>query len=159
MKKFLVLIICVVAISCKKDKEVLTNQPSSDSIVVADSLQNPVIENPDQSAAFAVVPQNVQATKGRTVFSQAGKVLFYYDQNSNSGVVNIDQKNYTLNQFDFTENNYSVSGNGVKIEATNGDFKDPTSDCVYGNFPEISISLNDKKVNLTNVNVQDCPAY
>lgn len=159
MKKFLVLIICIVAISCKKDKEVLTNESTSDSIVVADSLQNPTIENPDQSAAFEVVPQDVNATKGRAVFSQGGKVLFYFDQNSNSGVVNIDQKNYALNKFDFTENNYVISGNGVKIEASNGDFKDPTSDCVYGNFPEISISLNDKKVNLTNVNVQDCPTY
>lgn len=159
MKKFLVLIICIVAISCKKDKEVLPNQATSDSAVVSDSLQNLSFENPDHSAAFEVVPQEVKSQKGRAVFAQSGKVLFYFDQNSNSGNIRIDGKDYSLDKFDFTENNYAVSGAGVKIDANDGDFKDATSDCVVGNFPEISISLNDKKVNLTNVNVQDCPNY
>lgn len=159
MKKFLVLIICVVAVSCKKDKEVITNEAKSDSIVTSDSLQNPTIENPDLSAAFQVVPQDIKMQKGRAVFKQSGKVLFYFDQNSNNGVIQIDQKKYNLNQFDFTENNYEISGEGVKIEASNGDFKDATSDCVSGNFPEVSVSVGGKKVNLTNMEVQDCPNY
>lgn len=159
MKKFLVLIVFIIAISCKKDKEVLTNQATSDSTVVSDSLQNSTIENPNHSGAFQVVPQDVKIEKGKAVFKQSGKVLFYFDQNSNSGVIQIDQNKYSLSKFDFTENNYEISGNGVKIEASNGDFKDAASDCVSGNFPEISVSLGGKTVNLTNVEVQDCPNY
>ena len=160
MKKFLVLMVCVVAISCKKDKEVLTNQSGSDSIVVVPhSLPNPTIENPDQSAAFEVVPQDVKATKGRAIFSQNGKVLFYFDQNSNTGNVRIEGKDYPLNKFEFSENNYSITGNGVKIEAEDGDFKDDSSDCVQGIFSEVKVSLNDKNVNLTNISVKDCPTY
>lgn len=159
MKKFLVLIVFIVAISCKKDKEVLTNQATSDSTVVSDSLQNSTIENPNHSGAFQVVPQDVKIEKGKAVFKQGGKVMFYFDQNSNSGVIQIDQNKYNLSKFDFTENNYEISGSGVKIDASNGDFKDAASDCVSGNFPEISVSLGGKTVNLTNVEVQDCPNY
>lgn len=151
--------ICVVAISCKKDKEVLTNQSSSDSIVVADSLQNPTIENPDQSAAFEIAAQDISAEKGRAVFSQNGKVLFYFDQNSNTGNVRIEGKDYPLNKFEFSENNYSITGNGVKIEAVDGDFKDDSSECVQGIFSDVKVSLNDKNVNLTNISVKDCPTY
>lgn len=159
MKKIFVIIICTLAISCKKDKEVISNQSKSDSVLIADSLQNSTIENPNHSAAFEVVPQDVKMQKGRAIFKQAGKVLFYFDQNSNSGVIQIDQNKYNLSKFDFTENNYEISGDGVKIEASNGDFKDAASDCVSGNFPEISVSVGGKTVNLTNVEVQDCPNY
>lgn len=148
-------------VSCKKDKEVISDHSNVDSSasIISDSLQNPTIQNPDQPVAFELAPQNINSQKGRTLFTQNGKVLFYFDQNSNTGNVRIDGKDYPLNQFEFSENNYSISGNQVKIEASNGDFGDETSDCVQGNFPEISISVLNEKVNFSNVTVQDCPNY
>ena len=155
MKNLLLLLSFAVIFSCKKDKETV----NSTIIPAPDSIQIPTIQNPDQSGAFEIIPQNIAAEKGRAVFSQNGKVLFYFDQNSNNGNVSIEGKDYALNRFDFTENNYSISGNGIKIEAANGDFKDGTGDCLYGSFPEVKVSANGKTLNLPNIEVQDCPDY
>ena len=86
-------------------------------------------------------------------------MLFYFDQNSNEGNIRIDGKDYALSQFDFTENNYSISGNGVEIEAANGDFKDEKNECMEGNFPEIKVSLDGKIVNLANITSEDCSNF
>lgn len=159
MKKLFLAILLVGLVACKKDKEDLNSKNTADSTKsVLDSIQIPSFENPDQTA-FKIMAQNISSEKGRTVFKQNGNVLFYFDQNSNLGNIRIDGKDYALTQFDFTENNYSISGNGVEIEAKNGDFKDEKDDCVEGNFPEIKVSLRDKIVNLTNITSIDCPNY
>jgi hypothetical protein len=153
------MIILAGLLSCKKDKENLNPKNTTDSTKsVLDSTQIPSFENPDQTA-FKIMAQNIAVEKGRTVFKQNGNVLFYFDQNSNLGNIRIDGKDYALTQFDFTENNYLISGSGVEIEATNGDFKDEKNDCVEGNFPGIKVSLHGKIVNLTNITSKDCPNY
>lgn len=146
-------------VSCKKDKENVSEKIVVDSShSVLDSIQIPTFENAD-NVAFQITPQNISVEKGKAVFKQNGNVLFYFDQNSNEGNIRIDGKDYTLNQFNFTENNYAISGSGVEIEATNGDFKDRAGDCVEGDFPEVKVSLKDKVVKLTNITAQDCPTY
>ena len=159
--KILTLLIFTTVLACKNDQEVISeNKISNDQeLVTIDSTQNPVIKNPVAAAVFEIVPQEISAGKGRSVFTQNGKTLFYMEQNSNKGNIKIDGKDYTLNSYDFNENNYTLSGNEVKIEATNGDFKDQTGDCVNGIFPDVKVTLNGKVLNLSNVNVQDCPDY
>ena len=117
------------------------------------------IENPEYSGVFNVIPQDISADNGRAIFTQEGKTLFYFDQNSNKGIIRIDGKDYALDRFDFNENNYSLYGNNVEIEATNGDFKEMTGDCVNGEFTEVKITVNGKTLNLPNIKVQDCPNY
>lgn len=159
--KILTLLIFTTVLACKNDQEVISeNKISNDQeLVTIDSTQNPVIKNPVAAAVFEIVPQEISAGKGRSVFTQNGKTLFYMEQNSNKGNIKIDGKDYTLNIYDFNENNYTLSGNEVKIEATNGDFKDQTGDCVNGIFPDVKVTLNGKVLNLSNVNVQDCPDF
>ena len=159
--KILTLLIFTTVLACKNDQEVISeNKISNDQeLVTIDSTQNTVIKNPVAAAVFEIVPQEISAGKGRSVFTQNGKTLFYMEQNSNKGNIKIDGKDYTLNSYDFNENNYTLSGNEVKIEATNGDFKDQTGDCVNGIFPDVKVTLNGKVLNLSNVNVQDCPDY
>ena len=159
--KILTLLIFTTVLACKNDQEVISeNKISNDQeLVTIDSTQNPVIKNPVAAAVFEIVPQEISAGKGRSVFTQNGKTLFYMEQNSNKGSIKIDGKDYTLNSYDFNENNYTLSGNEVKIEATNGDFKDQTGDCVNGIFPDVKVTLNGKVLNLSNVNVQDCPDF
>ena len=161
MKNILPLLLFATFVSCKKDKEVITENQTSDTaaVIKIDSAQIPTIENPASSGAFTIIPQNISAGKGKSVFTQNGKTLFYFEQNSNKGIIKIDGKDYTLNSYDFNENNYTLSGDEVKIEATNGDFQDQTGDCVNGIFPEVKVTLNGKVLNLSNVNVQDCPDY
>lgn len=160
MRNILPLIIFVVFISCTKEKEAISEQKISDNVVsTVDSIQIPTIENPYQSSAFIIIPQDISPEKGRAVFSQNGKTLFYFDQNSNKGLIRIDGKDYLLDRFDFNENNYAVFGSGVVIEATNGDFKSGTGDCVSGEFPEVKVTVNGKALNLANITVQDCPNY
>ena len=159
--KILTLLIFTTVLACKNDQEVISeNKISNDQeLVTIDSTQNPVIKNPVAAAVFEIVPQEISAGKGRSVFTQNGKTLFYMEQNSNKGNIKIDGKDYTLNSYDFNENNYTLSGNEVKIEATNGDFKDQTGDCVNGIFPDVKVTLNGKVLSLSNVNVQDCPDF
>ena len=159
--KILTLLIFTTVLACKNDQEVISeNKISNDQeLVTIDSTQNPVIKNPVAAPVFEIVPQEISAGKGRSVFTQNGKTLFYMEQNSNKGNIKIDGKDYTLNSYDFNENNYTLSGNEVKIEATNGDFKDQTGDCVNGIFPDVKVTLNGKVLNLSNVNVQDCPDF
>ncbi|SIS48504.1 hypothetical protein SAMN05421789_10228 [Kaistella chaponensis] len=160
MKKFFFVLTIITLVSCKKDKEIISDNIVVDSTKsVTDSLQRPELRNPDKSVAFQILPQNIASEKGRTIFKQNGNVLFYFDQNSNEGNIRIDGKDYTLSQFDFTENNYSISGNGVEIEAANGDFKDEKNECMEGDFPEIKVSLDGKIVNLANITSEDCSNY
>lgn len=160
MKNILPLIVFAALVSCKKDVEPIAQLSKPDSAsIVADSSSAVNIENPEYSGVFNVIPQDISAEKGRAIFTQDGKTLFYFDQNSNKGIIRIDEEDYSLDRFDFNENNYSLYGNNVEIEATNGDFKDTTGDCVYGDFSDVKISLNGKTLNLTNIKVQDCPNY
>ena len=160
MKKLFFVLTIITLVSCKKDKEIISDKIVVDSTKsITDSLQLPELRNPDKSVAFQILPQNIASERGRTIFKQNGNVLFYFDQNSNEGNIRIDGKDYTLSQFDFTENNYSISGNGVEIEAANGDFKDEKNDCMEGNFPEIKVSLDGKIVNLANIKSEDCSNF
>lgn len=160
MKKLFFVLTIITLVSCKKDKEIISDKIVVDSTKsITDSLQLPELRNPDKSVAFQILPQNIASENGRTIFKQNGNVLFYFDQNSNEGNIRIDGKDYALSQFDFTENNYSISGNGVEIEAANGDFKDEKNECMEGNFPEIKVSLDGKIVNLANITSEDCSNF
>ncbi len=160
MKNFLAILLITSLISCNKDKEKISDLVVKDSIRTStfDSIQIPTVENADQTAAFNIIPQTIASEKGRAIFSKDGNVLFYFDQNSNSGSIKIEGKDYVLNAFDFNENNYKITGTEVSIEASNGDFKDNNSDCVAGIFPDVKVVLGDKTVNLAKVEVLDCPA-
>lgn len=160
MKIFLSIIALAVLVSCKKDVEPVTQVSKQNSAnTISDSTTVLNIENPEYSGVFNVIPQNISAELGRAIFTQEGKTLFYFDQNSNKGIIKIDGKDYALDRIDFNENNYSLYGNNVKIEATNGDFKDTTGDCVYGDFLEVKVTLNGKTLNIPNIKVQDCPNF
>ncbi len=160
MKIFLPIIALAVLVSCKKDVEPVTQVSKQNSAnTISDSTTVLNIENPEYSGVFNVIPQNISAELGRAIFTQEGKTLFYFDQNSNKGIIKIDGKDYALDRIDFNENNYSLYGNNVKIEATNGDFKDTTGDCVYGDFLEVKVTLNGKTLNIPNIKVQDCPNF
>ena len=160
MKNLFFVLTIITLVSCKKDKEIISDKIVVDSTKsITNSLQLPELRNPDKSVAFQILPQNIASEKGRTIFKQNGNVLFYFDQNSNEGNIRIDGKDYALSQFDFTENNYSISGNGVEIEAANGDFKDEKNECMEGNFPEIKVSLDGKIVNLANIKSEDCSNF
>lgn len=161
MKNTLHFITFAVLFSCAKENDKVSTQNITQNVELSatDSSKTAVIKNPDYSPAFEITPQDISPEQGRSVFTQSGKTIFYFDQNSNKGTIYIDGKEYSLTRFDFNENNYTLSGNGVSIEATNGDFKDMVSDCVYGVFPQVKVTMNGKILNLTDISLQDCPAY
>lgn len=147
-------------VSCKKDKETITNREVIDfAASTLDSIQIPTFQDPEVDGPFKIIPQNITSKKGGAVFTQNGKVLFYFDQNSNEGVITVGDKSYALNRFEFTENNYKISGDGVVIDAANGDFQDGSGDCIAGSFAQIKVILNGQTLNLGNIEVQDCPNY
>ena len=90
MKNFLPIIALAVLVSCKKDVEHVTqvSQQNSEN-TISDSTTNSNIENPEYSGVFNVIPQDISAEIGRAIFTQEGKTLFYYDQNSNQGIIKI----------------------------------------------------------------------
>ncbi|MEC5158560.1 hypothetical protein [Chryseobacterium sp. MP_3.2] len=160
MKKILLLAILMTVFSCKKESETIEGAAAKDStrMTTLDSIQIPTFDNAEPIVAFSIVPQEVSSEKGRVIFTQKGQVIFYFDQNSSTGNINIDGQNYILDQTDFNENNYKLSGPDVKITATGGAFSDTTSECISGNFPDVKVTSKDKIVNLVNIEVKDCPA-
>lgn len=152
---FAILILCLN--SCKKDEKSVENSLKQDSTKLNHILKNDSLENSNQ--VLKIEPLNIAPAKGKTVFSQDKKVMFYFDTQSNTGEININGRSYALDMLNFTDNEYHISGNGVKITAKEGDFKEMTGDCLYGNFPSVKIELDEEEVILKNIFVQDCPAY
>lgn len=151
--------IFTVAVSCKKDKEILTNTKTDSLTLSHDSTAGLSGKDSLVTSSFKITAQNIAPEKGKALFLQNGKVQFYFDQNENKGSIIIDGKEYELTIFEFTENNYALAGSGIAIEATNGNFKDGKENCIEGFFPEVKVSLKDKSVILTNVVTEDCPNY
>lgn len=152
----------LLTVSCSKEQDKIKSdatQSESSSLAKNDSSAAATISTPENAPAFKITPQIIAAEKGRTVFTQNGSTLFYFDMNANKGVVKIDGHDVELSRADFNENNYSLSGEGVTIQAINGDFKEMVSDCVTGTFPQVKITHGGKTLNLAEVGVQDCPNY
>ena len=147
---FIVFIFCLN--SCKKDEKITQNSTEKDSLNIGkDSVSS--------NLPLTVVPLNMFADKGKTVFSQDKKTMFFFNTQSNTGEININGKTHSLDVLSFTDNEYHISGKDVKITATEGDFKDMTGDCLFGNFPEVKVEFNNQQVILKDISVQDCPAY
>lgn len=149
-------------VSCTKDSETVKSDvvvSDQNSLAIEDSVNTDTISTPDNIPPFKVIPQDISAQKGLTVFTSNGNSLFYFDMNANKGLVKIDDQDIELNRADFNENNYSLFGEGVSIQATNGDFGEMLNGCISGTFPEVKIIYNGKTLNLAQVGVQDCPNY
>lgn len=141
--------------SCKKDEKVVESSLEKDSVKLNNILKN----DTGDLNSLKVDNLNVKPEKGKTVFSRDGESLFYFDTRSNLGEIKIDGNSYVLDMLNFTDNEYRISGNGIKITATEGNFEDMKGDCLSGNFPKMKVDMNGKVVVLNNISVQDCPAY
>lgn len=148
------LFLSLVLSSCQKEK-LVSVAVKSDSVLAASDSTMAV----EKIANFKIEPMDMQAIKGKTIFTEDNKVLFYFDTQSNTGEIIIDGKKHLLDVLNFTDNEYRIGGDGIKITATNGAFQDMTSDCLYGKFPEITVEYNQQKQILKNISVQDCPVY
>ena len=158
MKKiFLFLILGIVLSSCKKEPAANSSEfTAHDSLSLQDSASISAAENPNAVRVETIV---AEAGLGKVVFIHNGVPIIAFDTQDNSGTIKLNGKIYPLRNLTFSENNYEISGDAVKITAENGNFQDMVSDCNYGVFPEISIRLNNDEVKVENVKVQDCPNY
>ncbi len=141
--------------ACKKEGKI-TETNVSDSLQTGDSLTMQAKNDPN---AFSVEPIAQQADVGKTIFTMAGKTIISFDTQGNTGTIKINGEEIPLNELTFSENNYDISGENIKITAYDGHFQEMTSDCNYGDFTNITITYNNHKVVLPNVKVQDCPSY
>lgn len=160
MKKSLTVIaLLFLLFSCDKKEEVqTTTKETQDSLMVNSPESEPAeIAPADQNIRIKAL--DAVAEKGVVVFKNNNLVMISFDNLSQTGKIIIDGKEYALDKLAFSENNYQISGPQIKIIAENGNFKEMTSDCLYGNFPNVKISVNNENINLTNIDVQDCPAY
>lgn len=157
MKNIIFLLISgILLFSCKKDAKIDENVNHNSDSLTSDSLTISSADHPD---AFRVEPLSEKAGLGKVIFTENGETILSYDTQANSGKIKLNGKEYILDNLIFSENNYDISGNEVKISAEDGNFQDMTSDCNYGTFPKIKISFNNQEVTLANVKVQDCPDY
>lgn len=145
MKKSLTFIaLLFILFSCDKKEAVNTENTPAE------------ITSTDQSIRIKALTE--PSKQGSVVFKRNNLVMFSFDNLSQTGKIIIDEKEYELNELTFSENNYIINGPQIKIIAENGNFKEMASDCIYGNFPNINISVNNENINLSNIDVQDCPA-
>ncbi|MEC5393737.1 hypothetical protein [Bergeyella sp. RCAD1439] len=134
-----------------QNKDSFSLSASDTAAVASDSLST----NPTGTPK----PLNQKAAPGQIVFQQNGKVLIAFDHQAQSGTVVIGETTYHLNRLNFTENNYELFGEKIRISAENGSFQDPQGECLHGVFPKVTIEFSGQTSVLSNINVQDCPVY
>lgn len=163
MKKALLLFsVFTLIFSCKKDEKITESTTLHDNFPIntPDSAKvDSATIIPSDNQSLKVNPLNESADLGKVIFTQDDQVVIAFNTRSQTGKIMINDKEYALNKLIFTENNYEISGSGIKISAEEGNFREMVTDCVYGNFPQVKITLNQQEISLENVNVQDCPAY
>lgn len=165
MKKiFLVTLLSLFALQCKKDEKVeSTEQQTALSVPNLNdsaSVNQETEINPSAGTeAFKVVPYAENAEQGKAIFSTNGNTVFSFNTESQTGKIIINGTTYLLNKMIFSENTYHLYGNNIEISAEDGAFEEMTSDCAYGKFSEVFVKFNDKQSILRNVKVQDCPKY
>lgn len=156
MKYFSALILCLAFLnSCKKDEKIVEKKVTIDSIQ-NNSNKDSIVSN---DSDLKIEPLNIAPEKGKTVFEKDGKFLFYFDTRSNLGEIKVNGTVYKLDLLNSVDNEYYISGDNIKISATDGIFKEMTGDCLYGDFPKMKVDIGGKVIEINNVSVQDCPAY
>ena len=158
MKKLLfIFLLGAIVFSCKKEASISENNNlASDSVQIPDSLS---IQSADNPNAFRVETIADKADLGKVIFTENGKTIISFDTQSNTGKIKLNGKEYPLNNLNFSENTYEISGSEIEITAEDGNFQEMVSDCNYGTFPEFKIKFNNQEVKLANIKVQDCPNY
>lgn len=154
----------LVVMTCKQEEQVkdtATLQSTGSAAATKDSAAAtiPEIKPAEARPELQVSPIDYHADLGRAVFTDGSKTLIGFNTETQKGEIRINNRTYTLNKLAFTDNNYEITGDGIKITAADGNFQEMTSDCSYGTFPEVKISLNGKETILKNIKVQDCPNY
>jgi hypothetical protein len=158
MKYFSLVCVLILSLnSCKKEDLVTEKSQQNDSLNSQNSIKKESPSSPE--IAIKVEPLEVMVEPGKTVFSQDEKTMFFFDTRSKTGEIKINGKIYILNEMKTSETAYFISGKEVTISAEKGNFEEFTSDCLYGDFPSVKIGLNNHEIMLTNISLQDCPAY
>jgi hypothetical protein len=112
------------------------------------------------TTALTIAPLDNSGDLGQVTFSQREKTLFYYNSKTKKGEINLNGKKYELSGYSFNKDSYTLSGNGVTVNAPNCKYKENKGeDCGYGTIPEVEIKLGTSVLLLQKVDVQDCPAY
>jgi hypothetical protein len=123
-----------------------------------DSLSK-LVTIPDADS-LAVVPIDFDANLGQVTFSQKKKTIFYFVSATNKGKVVLNGKDFELSKmtFDPMKGTYQLTGNGVVIDAANCKYAaNDGTDCNYGKFADVVITVAAKKLHLKNVDLQECP--
>ncbi len=153
----------LIAIECKKDEAVTDSAKPTE--IIASHTDSASISNNNsadktvENKAINVETINETADLGKTIFTENGKTIISFNSENQKGKIRINGKDYELNKLTFSENNYEIKGPEVSITAINGTFQEMVSDCAYGVFPEVKVSLNHNTTVLKNIKVQDCPNY
>lgn len=161
-KAILASVLLLATLQCKKDEKVEnTEQQSTTTVQKADSVTSvvPEIKAEPGTDEIKVVPFEDGAELGKTIFTMNDHTVISFDSQKQEGKIVIDGTPYKINKMDFSDNTYHLYGDQLEINAEDGAFGDMVSDCAYGNFAEVLVTLKGKKTVLRNVKVQDCPKY
>lgn len=159
MKRILLFLTAILFLAgCKKEAPVAETP-------VVDTLQTPSTANDslafqDQLKADSLATAlNEQSAQGKLQFKKDENVILSFDLQAQKGEAVVEGKSYGLTKMQFSENNYTLSGPEIQVNAENGSFNEMTSDCLYGMIPNVEFILKDKTQKISSVGVQHCPVY
>ncbi len=113
----------------------------------------------DSAAALemplVVTPLAEAGDIGHVTFTQKTKTVFYYDAKLKKGKIKLNGIEYAI-KLQYQNGTYKLTGDNVTITAANGKFEEMESDCSYGKFLFVTITLGTQTLKLDNVGVQDC---
>ena len=141
-------------------KEKVITVSDSGNQQISDSVKPHPVSDTPATSSLKIVPLDKEGNLAQITFTQKDKTIFYYDLKTNKGEINLNGKEYILDKYSFNKNSYKLSGKNIDIIAANCIYKkNEGSDCNYGNFSLVTVTLGTNVLKLNNVEVQDCPNY
>jgi len=158
MKQFIFLIPVAVLFSCSQKNTKQTGSTETET-AVKDTTVPAKTERPDSTAGaptdLVLKPLAVSGDIGFVTFTQKDKTVFYYDAKLKKGKISLNGVDHTL-KLEFADKAYKLTGDGILITATEGKFDEMTSDCAYGKFKLVTVTMGSQVLKLNDVAVQDC---
>ncbi|WKS95511.1 hypothetical protein [Riemerella columbina] len=151
MRVFLLCIALFAMVGCQNNEKISDVIPEKrDTVTVVESEENQGVNATNTPA------QSSEKTADKVVFTQGNHAIITFNTVSNVGVAHLNNTEYALNQMEFAEDTYTISGKKIKIVAENGDFYTDAKGCTVGTFPEVTVEVGTQQQTLKNVKVQDC---
>ncbi|MCO5230676.1 MAG: hypothetical protein M9958_05930 [Chitinophagales bacterium] len=173
MKRFYLITIIALLASCGQSTDNESIAEATEPVAVVErnvvTEEAPILEliKEEPKLKVGIIPESELPPIGGESYNfsekEVGeKSLIFYNATENSGKIIINNKPYRLNKMKQTgDSGYEITGNGIRITINKINWKtigedEPVGDCSIATVPSISISTDEREIELKNVFLLYC---